>query len=398
MKKQALFSLIFILIIVIFMLIFFFSITLRKKTTPIDNTKFILENDNTIEVYSTTYISSKITSLEGKLLENPLINTNVLGSQNITFLYEDNKGKKKKGTIKVEVVDTTEPFILLGNSYTVPVGYTGKLEDVIFSADNYDQMPKREIIGEYDMNIVGSYPLIYKVTDQSGNVESVSFTLHVKEKVNNSSIQPSYINFSDVVKNYKNASTKIGVDISKWQGDIDYERLKNAGVEFVIIRVGTGLGFQEPSIEDPYFRQNIERAKKVGMQVGIYYYSYATTIEEAKEQAHWVMDIIGEYEIHLPVVFDWESWSYFNTLNLSIHDLNKIADTFLTEIEKGGYTPMLYGSKYLLQYIWDTTSPVWLAHYTTSLDYEGSYKMWQLCENGLVDGIDGTVDIDILYE
>lgn len=247
------------------------------------------------------------------------------------------------------------------------------------------------------MNTVGSYPLTYQVTDSNGNIESVNFTLNVKNK-SNTSYTSTYTYFEDVIEAHKKNNTKIGIDVSKWQGDIDFNKIKQAGVEFIIIRVGTGLGFNEASTEDVYFRQNIEGAIKAGIPVGIYYYSYATTKEEAKEQALWVIDLIKDYKIDLPVAFDWESWSYFNGLNMSLHDINEVADTFAKTIEDSGYESILYGSKYYLQNIWDEDKPVWLAHYTSKTNYEKEYKIWQLCDNGKIDGINGYVDINIMYE
>lgn len=371
---------------------------LWDREIPIDNSLFTLESDMKIEVYSDSMISSKIKSIKGTIIEDKKIDTNKLGKQIIEFLYKNEKGRKRKGVIEIEVVDTTEPFLLMGNSYTVTVGYNKNLTDVILSADNYDPKPTREIIGEYDMNVVGSYPLTYKITDSSGNIEAHNFTLYVKEKSSSSSYSKTYTKFEDIIALHKKENTKIGIDVSKWQGEINFELLKEAGVEFIIIRVGTGLGFNEPSVEDLYFKKNIEGATKAGIPVGIYYYSYATTVKEAKEQALWVVSQLKDYKIDLPVAFDWESWSYFNSLNLSLHDINDIANAFLMEIEKAGYDSILYGSKLYLQNVWEPTEPVWLAHYTTKTDYDNEYFMWQLCENGQVKGINGAVDINVMYK
>lgn len=395
--KRSWFVALFVFLFLIFLgiiLVFYFS----NREIPIDNESYILIDDLNVEVYSEIKLSSLIKNIEGDILEDILVDTNELGLKKIEFLYENSKGRKRRGQFSINIVDTTEPFILLGSSYTVTVGYNKDLTSVLLSADNYDSSPKREIIGEYDFNTVGSYPLQYKVTDSSGNVESVDFTLNVKAKSNGSSSNASSINFNDVISAHKNDGNKIGIDVSKWQGNIDFEKLKNSGVEFIIIRVGTGLGFGLESIEDPYFKQNIEGAKKAGIPVGVYYYSYATSVEEAKKQANFVIDLVKDYKLDLPIVFDWESWSYFNGLNLSIHDINEIANTFLFEVEKAGYKGMLYGSKYYLQWIWDTSYPVWLAHYTNATDYEGEYDIWQLCETGRVSGINGYVDINVMYK
>ncbi len=392
-KKWWILGVVGIIIIVVSLLSLNF---LKKKEIPIDNSGFTLLDNMTVEVYSDTNISSKIQFMNGTLEDDKKIDTNHLGSQTIEFLYKDSKGKNKKGAIAIEVVDTTAPIVLLSNAYTVTVGYSNNLTDIILSADNYDKNPKREIIGDYDLNQIGSYNVIYRVTDQSGNATDVEFTLYVKEK-SNTTYEATYTDFQDVIATYKNESNKIGIDISKWQGNIDFDMVKSSGAEFVIIRVGTGLGFGEESLEDPYFKQNIQESIAINLPVGIYYYSYATTREEAKEEAQWVIDRIKDYPIDLPIVFDWESWSYFNGLNLSLHDINEVATAFLEEIEKYGYRGMLYGSKNYLQKIWTTTYPVWLAHYTSKTNYEGDYLLWQLCENGKIDGINGYVDINILY-
>lgn len=299
--------------------------------------------------------------------------------------------------MQVNIIDNEKPIILLKGSYTIIVGSDNNLTDIILSADNYDKKPKREIIGDYDVNKVGSYDLIYRVTDSENNVAEEKFTLYVKEK-STTNVKPTYTKFEDIVNTYRNDNNIIGIDISKWQEEIDFSKLKNENVEFVMIRVGTQNGFDGISIEDSYFKKNIEGALKENILVGIYYYSYATNKKEAKEQAKWVINMIKDYKIDLPIVFDWESWIHFNTLNLSLHDINEIADTFLNELESSGYKAMLYGSKYYLENIWKSNYPVWLAHYTNQTNYTGKYLMWQLCDNGKIDGINNYVDIDIMYK
>lgn len=370
----------------------------QNKEIPIDNSGFVVIDDLEVEVYDKVNISSKIKSIDGEIIEDISVDSHMLGNKTIQFLYNNNDGKKRRGIIDIEVVDKTLPIILLNNTYTVYVGSDLNLLEVILSADNYDSSPLREIIGEYDMNQIGSYPLTYKVTDSSGNVTSKDFILNVIERSYSSSNSSTHTVFSDIVSLHKNDQTSIGIDVSKWQGEIDFDTIKEAGVEFIIMRVGTGLGFDTESILDPYFIRNIDEAKRVEIPVGIYYYSYASSVEDAKEQAAWVLEQIKPYDIDLPIVFDWESWSYFNGLNLSIYDINKIADTFLNDIENAGYDAMLYGSKYYLQSIWDLDYPVWLAHYTNKTNYEGDYDIWQLCQDGKIDGINGAVDIDIMYK
>ena len=98
------------------------------------------------------------------------------------------------------------------------------------------------------------------------------------------------------------------------------------------------------------------------------------------------------------MVFDWENWSFYQEFNLSFYSISEIAKTYLNEMEKAGYEGMLYSSKYYLENVWFKQKyPVWLAHYTTKTNYQGEYKVWQMCSNGRVDGIYGDVDINIMY-
>ena len=120
--------------------------------------------------------------------------------------------------------------------------------------------------------------------------------------------------------------------------------------------------------------------------------------KRAREEAKWVIDQIKDYNITLPVVFDWEDWNDFNHHKVSFFELTKVAEEFLRTIEKKGYTGMLYSSKTYLENIWfETKYDVWLAHYTKNTDYKGKYKMWQVTNKGKVDGINTLVDINILY-
>ena len=394
--KRSMIVILFILLIGIILSIILFN-HFKDKEIPIDNENYTLISDLNIEVYSDVKVSDMIDTINGKIYEDNIIDTNELGIKEIEFIYENKKGRKRRGIFNVTVIDTTAPIIFLNNSYSVTVGYNKNLTDVILSLDNYSSIIKREIIGNYDFNKVGSYPLQYKATDGVGNETIVDFTLNVNPKTK-TTYSNSYIKYSDIASTHKTDNTKIGIDVSKWQGNIDFNKLKQSGVEFIIIRVGTGLGFGKEYVEDAYFRQNIKGALDANIPVGVYFYSYATTNEEAKNEARWVYNIIKDYDITLPVVFDWESWSSFNSLNLSIHDINEIANSFLDEISSLGYKGMLYGSKNYLQKIWDTDYPIWLAHYTKQTNYEEEYDIWQLCDNGRVSGINGYVDIDVMYE
>ena len=372
-----------------------------------DNSGFTLKENLKTEIYTKANINDYIKNIEGKIIEKPQINTKKLGKQEISFIYLNKDNKKRRGTIEIEIVDTEKPLVWLSNNYNTKIGEEINLKDKIICIDNYDKNPSCEIKGEYDINKEGIYPLTYKAIDSSGNKFEKEFTLTVytpvttseNENTSQPQIEPKYTDFQEVIKNYKDENNEIGIDVSKWQGDIDFKKVKNAGATFVMIRVGSQNGVKGDYVLDPYFKQNIENALKNDLKVGIYFYSYADSEKEATKQANWVIKQIKEYDIDLPVVFDFESFDILNDMELSIYGLNEIAHSFINTLEEKGYNGMLYGSKNYLISLWKYhTNPVWLAHYTDNTNYEGKYFMWQMCNDGKIDGVEGYVDIDILYK
>ena len=372
-----------------------------------DNSGFTLKENLKTEIYTKANINDYIKNIEGKIIEKPQINTKKLGKQEISFIYLNKDNKKRRGTIEIEIVDTEKPLVWLSNNYNTKIGEEINLKDKIICIDNYDENPSCEIKGEYDINKEGIYPLTYKAIDSNGNTFEKEFTLTVytpvttseNENTSQPQIEPKYTDFQEVIKNYKDENNEIGIDVSKWQGDIDFKKVKNAGATFVMIRVGSQNGVKGDYVLDPYFKQNIENALKNDLKVGIYFYSYADSEKEATKQANWVIKQIKEYDIDLPVVFDFESFDILNDMELSIYGLNEIAHSFINTLEEKGYNGMLYGSKNYLISLWKYhTNPVWLAHYTDNTNYEGKYFMWQMCNDGKIDGIEGYVDIDILYK
>ena len=242
------------------------------------------------------------------------------------------------------------------------------------------------------MNTLGEYPMKYTAVDSSGNKIEKEFSLRVIEKPieDNNLIKISDLTIPD------NAS--ILIDVSKWQKDIDWQKVKKAGVNYAMIRLGTQKAIDEESVMDEYFEKNIKEAQANGIKVGVYYFSYANDVEDAKKQAEWVIDKLKDYKIDLPVSFDWECWKYFNGFNINIHDLNEIADTFLKGIESAGYKGANYGSKSYLINLWSLPEYyTWLAHYKEETDYNKDYLIWQFTDKGTVDGIKNAVDLNFYY-
>lgn len=365
------------------------------------NIEIVLKDNLKTDFLSDAKVSDFIESINGKIVDDYVIDTTKVGKQEVRFTYINEDDIELDCSYNIQVVDVTPPLIWLNSTYNVNVGSKVSLVDDILCGDDYDPNPTCEVIGDYNMNEVGSYDLVFKATDSSGNVTEQEFTLNVRKPASGSSssnTSRTQTDFTDIVAEYKNESTEIGIDISKWQGDIDFNALKKAGVEFIIIRVGTSDGIGGENLVDSKFIQNIEGANKVGIPVGIYFYSYANSNARAGADAKWVLDQIKDYQVDLPIVFDWENWGFYNEFNLSFFGLSDMANSFLSVIEDAGYEGMLYSSKNYLEKIWlEMDYPVWLAHYTSKTNYAGTYSYWQLCNNGSVTGIDGDVDINIRY-
>lgn len=192
------------------------------------------------------------------------------------------------------------------------------------------------------------------------------------------------------------------VDVSDHNGKIDWEKVKDSGVQGAMIRVGyRGWGNAE-IVEDRYFQSNIAGAKAQGINVGVYFYSQATTPEEAIEEAEFVMDKVWGRRINLPVAFDMEP--FMRQERFADHSKiqkTEMADAFLKVVKKFGYEGILYGNPTWLSNDVDMKKlakyPVWLAHYTSFTDWPYEFRMWQFTSEGRVKGISGDVDLNLYF-
>lgn len=368
---------------------------------------YIKTSDTNYEIYEE--ISLKDIIKETNItIDNIKIVPKKLGKNTYDWYFKINK-KKYLYHINYNVVDTTEPKIYGGPNKTFYVGNEQNICDLVMYGDNYDRDPQCTVDGDYDFNKVGTYKVKISVTDSSSNRNNFNMTINVidppkknDKDTNNTKAEPTKVLFSDVLDKYKTEDTEIGIDVSRWQGDVDYTKIKDAGAEFVLMRIGVQQDLNEEISMDSKFKQNIKNAKKADLKVGVYLYSMAMSKEESIKQAKWIIKQLKHEKIDLPIVFDWENWSKWNTYKLSFYDINEIADSFMKTVEDAGYTAMLYSSKFYLENIWENRNnyDVWLAHYTnnTLSDYNGKYKFWQLCSDGKIDGISGDVDIDVFYK
>jgi len=354
-------------------------------------------NKKELEVYDYIDLSDILyMPSEYELLKNYKINTRELGNVDLEVIYKDNNKDKRKGTLKINIVDTTSPYVGIGNHYTHYLGTNFTFYKDILCADNYDRHVKCEIIGDYDETKLGETKLKFIATDSSNNVTEKNFLLKVieKPKINSTSNKLPF----EEIKNRLPSNASLLIDVSKWDKDIDWKKVKSAGIDYAMIRLGTQKALDKESVMDEYFVRNIKGAQENDIKVGIYYFSYANDKEDAIEQANWVLDQIKNYNIELPISLDWESWKYFSEFDMSLHDLNELAEAFLDTIKEEGYEVMNYSSKSYLENIWEIKGyNTWLAHYTVNTNYTGDYLMWQFTENGEIPGIKGGVDVNFYY-
>lgn len=208
-----------------------------------------------------------------------------------------------------------------------------------------------------------------------------------------------------LMKYYENGQkiSYMGVDVSKSTGTVNFAQLKNAGIEYAMIRLGSrGYGTGQLSIDENYIT-NMEDAKSAGLSVGVTFYSQAVTVEEAAEEAELVLANLTDYNITYPVVFHMDviANDQARTDTLSKMQLTEIAAAFCDRIAEAGYTPMIYGNKYWLLRKIDLTKlgkyEIWLSQSEDVPDYPYTFSMWQYTQNGKIPGIAGEANLNISF-
>lgn len=194
-----------------------------------------------------------------------------------------------------------------------------------------------------------------------------------------------------------------GIDVSKWNNDIEWPKVKEAGVKYAIIRCGYRGSQTGVIVEDPYFRTNIENATKEGIPVGIYFFSQAVSEREAVEEASAVMSLIKDYDITYPVFLDSESAGGKGRADeLDVVQRSKAADAFCETIRSGGYKAGIYASRNWFNNRLDISKMskdniTWLAEYADKPTYGATYHIWQYSSAGRIPGIEGRVDMNMSY-
>ena len=192
-----------------------------------------------------------------------------------------------------------------------------------------------------------------------------------------------------------------GVDVSAFQGDIDWQQVADSGIEFAMIRLGyRGYGKAGTLVEDEYAKDNLVEAREAGLKIGAYFFSQATSIEEVNEEIEFLLDILGDTHLNMPIVFDWEYISdTARTAHVDARTLTDCTLHFCQVMDEKGYEPMVYfnwhQSSHMLYLHELEDYPFWLALYTDRMIYPYKVEMWQYTSKGRVPGIQGDVDINV---
>ena len=198
------------------------------------------------------------------------------------------------------------------------------------------------------------------------------------------------------------AESILGIDVSNYQGEIDWQQVKSAGVEFVMIRAafrgyGNGLLY-----EDLRAQTNYQGAKAAGLKVGAYIFSQAISVEEAREEAQYILDVTQNWELDMPLVYDWECLADdYRTVGVNARQLTDYTIAFCDTVKSAGFDPMIYfnpSQSHKEMYLAELTGyGFWLAMYTDQMDYPYKVDMWQYTNQGTVPGIEGNVDINLYF-
>ena len=200
------------------------------------------------------------------------------------------------------------------------------------------------------------------------------------------------------------AASEEGIDISSYTGEIDWKKVKAAGVDFAMVRLG-GRGYGEDSslYSDDKALEYIKGAQAENIKVGGYFFSQATTSDEAAEEAEYVKDLLDGTKLEYPIAFDWEIIKDENarTDSVSSTQATECAKVFCESIKNYGYKPMIYSPARELYFKYDLTQlkdfDIWFVDYTNVPEFYYQFTMWQYSETGSVDGIEGTVDLNICF-
>lgn len=315
--------------------------------------------------------------------------------------------------IRITVVNG-EGEIVRGQSFYVEIEGQGEYKDL--DQDGIIYIPELTA-GEYFVSLkeVTGYevpmdPMRVTVKDELEYtvIENISFYICEESEID-ASIEDTGENSatsdadeSENTGRIENAEASFGIDVSKWQREIDWEKVAESGVTFAIIRCGYRGSATGCLVEDPYFIRNIEGAKAAGIQVGVYFFTQAVNEIEAVEEASMVVALCENYELDYPIFIDTEGAGGNGRADgLGVAERTAVCQAFCATIQNAGYSAGIYASRNwfynrlndeeLQNYV------LWVAEYCSEPKYIGNYRMWQYTSSGYINGIDTRVDLDLSY-
>ena len=352
-------------------------------TNPIDGAKLVAESSNT-GVATASIDGSKV-----------VIKGIAAGSAEITvkYQYKDVQNKDAEVSQKIKVTITTHP----SQDTSTPLVTTSNVQVYVLDNGTY----RKAVYADYYKDGMKFYT---QTAAQYYGWQTINGSLKFFDK------NGKYVTGEQVIQGAKytfasdgsmvTGSGTMGIDVSKWNGNIDWKAVKNSGVSYVIIRCGYRGSSAGSLIQDSKYKQNIEGAIDAGLKVGVYFFTQAIDKAEAMEEASMVLDLVKKYKISYPIFLDVEA-SGGRADKLSKAERTEICKTFCETIQKYGYTAGIYANKTWLTNKMDASAlskyKIWLAQYAEKPTYTGTYHMWQYKDTGKVSGISGNVDLNISY-
>ena len=321
-----------------------------------------------------------------KLSDDRLIYTKTFNKNEMYYTpVQDTFGNSKMAKIEITQIDDKGPEIEVIYTYNEKSGIvTVDMKSNEIMADTKPTWKLSDDKLTYTKSFNENQNYITEVNDIYGNITKVKISItQITKKVFN------------------------GIDVSVYQGTIDWTKVSGSGIDFAMIRAGyRGYGDKGSLVEDTMFAKNALGAKINKIDIGVYFYSQAINIEEAKEEAKFVVSLIKKYgiDVKYPIAIDTElsPMGTGRADNISKEKRTEVVKAFCETIKQLGYKPMIYANKY---WLYDNLNvqqisqyDIWLAHYIESTDYKYQYMMWQYTNTGKVDGITGNVDKNYCYK
>ena len=250
--------------------------------------------------------------------------------------------------------------------------------------------------------------IVWQVMEYRNHIHFGSHELDILEGVPVNRYEPEKFSTDSRGRvDYQGAGYEVltGIDVSAHQGSVQWDRVAADGIDYAMLRIGyRGYGSSGVLKSDDCFEANLKGVQQAGLGVGVYFFSQAVSVEEARQEARYVLERLGGRKLDFPVVFDWEYIGHDTARTDGVKGplITEMALAFCEEIRKGGYEPMVYTNQHLgyLEYDLRKLSglPLWLAEYNSRPGFYYDFSMWQYTEKGHVDGVQGKADLDLCFK